>query len=568
MILLLHRLPGLHLVPGNMSWLRRRRRPPADVDEPPPPPPQPKQRRLLRRRTPIGDPPPTCITQADFHDGEILEKYAHHTVTQGILTAGRPSAQGELLLASVCSGSEVLSPAMAALSSELRRQGMHLSVKVQCVCEVDQQKREWCMNVQNTLHPPEETNDMCVFTDVTQFIDSKDGTAFCERHGKPCPLPERLDGVIGGPSCKDFSKANAGRQKSGTVASAQTSPGKSADTIRGLLAVVDLKLPEFILIENVDTMDDGTDASGLDHLLSELGSRGYDSQPYMVDAADFALPQSRKRLFVISVLSPGRRCRVKNYSKFFKDLGDMLKTCKLGGPDLLGCMLPDSHQYIRHELLARRSRGPARGWDSSTIDVHRKEWGRTGLRWQASQAKEEDRDSDWFPTLHARQRDILAYSQHMNRAPASSVKAIGVDLGQSIGRAPTTTRIGGKLCCPTIMPGSLFWVSTPDSEQDRRRQFYRPLVGLEGMMFQGWPVMHPRWAPLLAKYENSLKQSLAGNAFAGTVVLSLMTCLLFTLEWNEDAPHTWADEVYTDREVSESAVSLLSAALGQSSRGE
>ena len=119
-------------------------------------------------------------------------------------------------------------------------------------------------------------------------------------------------------------------------------------------------------------------------------------------------------------------------------------------------------------------------------------------------------------------------TQHVYRLPGDAVRVLGVDLGQYIGRALTTTLSEGKVVRPTILIGSVFWVSTPDEAE---KHIHRPVVGVESMMLQGWPALHPPWEGLLNQYsDNSFRQSLAGNAFAGSVIMSLVASLLFAVD--------------------------------------
>ena len=57
-------------------------------------------------------------------------------------------------------------------------------------------------------------------------------------------------------------------------------PGKTVDTLNGMLKIVDKVMPEAVILENVDAMDDGYQDIGLDHVLQVLGDRGYDPQAF------------------------------------------------------------------------------------------------------------------------------------------------------------------------------------------------------------------------------------------------------------------------------------------------
>ena len=62
-------------------------------------------------------------------------------------------------------------------------------------------------------------------------------------------------------------------------------------------------------------------------------------------------------------------------------------------------------------------------------------------------------------------------------------------------------------------------------------------------MLQGWPIFHPRWAALLEKADNSLLQSLAGNAFSCTVMEALVCAVMFAVDGKDRPDPEQDDEV-------------------------
>ena len=151
----------------------------------------PKTRRLLRRFTPLGDEPPMHVKSEDLLEGKMLRIFAKSVVHKGVISCGRPSLQGDFKLASLCSGSEVLSVAMAALSSAFQEQGIELRVFVPLACEIEPNKRQWIQKVQDELHPM-FSGDMCVFDDITCLSSGK---AWCQRHSEYCAVKEQFDGL-------------------------------------------------------------------------------------------------------------------------------------------------------------------------------------------------------------------------------------------------------------------------------------------------------------------------------------------------------------------------------------
>ena len=156
---------------------------------------------------------------------------------------------------------------------------------------------------------------------------------------------------MGGFSCKDFSRANPNRTKLQGVVKELTSPGKSAVTMNGILSLLDgLLEPDWVLLENVDAMEDNdpTDCSPLDTLLHRLSEKGYDTQAYRLNAANYGLPQSGIRLFLLALRRPARRLKISDYDGFFQAITTMHIKCEMTSPNL-------------NEVLRRRiTRGSSR----------------------------------------------------------------------------------------------------------------------------------------------------------------------------------------------------------------
>lgn len=95
-------------------------------------------------------------------------------------------------------------------------------------------------------------------------------------------------GVIGGPPCQGFSTAGKG----------------DPDDPRNLLwrewfRVVEAVQPEFVMLENVPGMAHSKNREHLDDLLEHLERDGYRVNYAVLDAADFGVPQRRRRLIVV-----------------------------------------------------------------------------------------------------------------------------------------------------------------------------------------------------------------------------------------------------------------------------
>lgn len=100
--------------------------------------------------------------------------------------------------------------------------------------------------------------------------------------------PEDVDGIGGGPPCQGFSGANHER---------------SVDDPRNNLVFrfaeyVAYYQPEFLLMENVTGLKSIDDGETLSLLVDELEAADYTVEYKILNAADYGVPQKRKRVFV------------------------------------------------------------------------------------------------------------------------------------------------------------------------------------------------------------------------------------------------------------------------------
>ncbi len=103
-------------------------------------------------------------------------------------------------------------------------------------------------------------------------------------------------GVIGGPPCQSFSRANR-------------SPAGARDGARLVSRFFSLALAlhsqrrplDFILMENVPDIQSARHEEILAHESRQLENRGFNVYPCVLDAVQFGVPQYRKRLFLLAV---------------------------------------------------------------------------------------------------------------------------------------------------------------------------------------------------------------------------------------------------------------------------
>jgi DNA (cytosine-5)-methyltransferase 1 len=99
--------------------------------------------------------------------------------------------------------------------------------------------------------------------------------------------------LIGGPPCTPFSKSGFWLEEK------RTSSDPNASLLDEYVRVVREARPEAFVLENVQGLTYRTHAAQFDRLISELRSLGYNPQWKVLLAADYGIPQLRRRVFVV-----------------------------------------------------------------------------------------------------------------------------------------------------------------------------------------------------------------------------------------------------------------------------
>jgi DNA (cytosine-5)-methyltransferase 1 len=102
-----------------------------------------------------------------------------------------------------------------------------------------------------------------------------------------------VDVVIGGPPCQGFSLA--GKRE-------ENDPRNRL--FEKLIELADAVQPKFVVMENVRLLTSMRNIDGglvIDDVLEEFKSRGYEATLHFVNAADYGVAQSRRRIFVVAV---------------------------------------------------------------------------------------------------------------------------------------------------------------------------------------------------------------------------------------------------------------------------
>lgn len=109
------------------------------------------------------------------------------------------------------------------------------------------------------------------------------------RNIKETDFPDEIDGIIGGPPCQSWSEAGSLR---------------GIEDVRGQLfydyiRILKDKQPKFFLAENVSGMMANRHSKAVQNIVRQFEDCGYNVTIDLVNAADYGVPQDRKRVFYI-----------------------------------------------------------------------------------------------------------------------------------------------------------------------------------------------------------------------------------------------------------------------------
>ena len=301
------------------------------------------------------------VSAKDIMSGDFLSKLASENV--GAFLNLAPSRQvapaRKLTWASACSGSGGDKLVQAAMASAYKEQGIAIEFETVFDCEIDTGKQKYLQQSQESLQPGLRP---CLFKDIGELGNQ---TAECVVHGANCRVPG-ADVLCCCTSCRDVAKPNTKNKSDGSVFKQTTSAGGSAQTWKGFLAYLEVHRPVLFFFENSDTISDVNNAptgrdrhSHLDLLLSEIASRGYETQPMVLKSSFFGLPQSRRRLYLVGVLT--RSCQALDFSRrtlkhIFTTFRGFVHVGQRKPPCASDLLLPDSDPCVEVELQSRLSR--------------------------------------------------------------------------------------------------------------------------------------------------------------------------------------------------------------------
>jgi DNA (cytosine-5)-methyltransferase 1 len=190
--------------------------------------------------------------------------------------------------------------------------GVHLGLEMaggKCVLvsEIDQAAL-------STLEANGYLQDVVVNTDVTQIV--------------PETLPD-FDVLFGGFPCQPYSIAGL----------KQAFSDKRSDPLAAIIKMAEVKQPKVVVLENVLNLASGDNGAWLRSIQIALANLGYIVDSECFNAADFGLPQQRKRIYITA----HRRDAGAFFQSFIAPKG---AGCTKSVRDVLESDAPDGHHDI------------------------------------------------------------------------------------------------------------------------------------------------------------------------------------------------------------------------------
>jgi hypothetical protein len=215
---------------------------------------------------------------------------------------------------------------------------------------------------------------------------------------------------------------------------------------------------------------------------------------------------------------------------------------KARGPRFSEILVPSDHPMLKHELTHRQGL-EIKNWDSSTMDIHQAEWRKFGLCIQAVRARAKDRESSWFSTLPSREKELLAFYQrryghptleHQARRASTMVSSSIYMLAGGSFVEGLSAEERARLRGPTIFHKDKLWVCIHEGDAFYAGdKHHRYVLGFEALTTIGFPTNRPDFIVIVAGEKDRFLHDLAGNAFASTVVVAVVTSILFAAEYKE-----------------------------------
>ena len=463
-------------------------------------------------------------------------------------TVAKSAPNRVITVGTACTGSAADIFVFAAAEKALRDTFPHIRFQFLFNCEINEKKRKWIQKLHKSCSDTDKQQP-CLFGNIMD-LGNEEATCYVHGRKKKCKIPS-VDILLCCTSCKEFSLYYNKPQK---PVNDKANSSTSAQTFAGLLAYMSAYRPGILLFENVDTMDsvqvgdNNIEFNNMDLACAEWAARGYETQRCHVNSINFGVPQNRRRLVVVAVLTvanPSVCFQEREVSVVFATLRALLKTCARTSECLKQFLLPHDSVEVTQELDKRAQVGTK--MTTYNMAAASRTSASLVVSWNTvCNVPEHLKQSDWFATLTPEQRDVLSFSVHFQ---GESVMLR--DCSQSVGRTRVSVFDEGteKHIAPTVTPGQLMMLFDEDETP-------RLLLGREALWLQGFPILEKSVAPVLEGESESFLTDLAGNMVSTPVLLALVLSTMSALSWRQEGtPVTTVD----CRALAESALALCNS---------
>ena len=118
--------------------------------------------------------------------------------------------------------------------------------------------------------------------------------------------------------CTDISNA-------GAMKGLSEDSGTRSSLLWECRRAIEVKRPKYLIMENVKNLVSKKFLPDLQRWLDELDAYGYTSYMQVLDAADYGVPQSRKRVFVVSILNDSEGYMFPQPQPLKRQMADLLE---------------------------------------------------------------------------------------------------------------------------------------------------------------------------------------------------------------------------------------------------
>ena len=180
------------------------------------------------------------------------------------------------------------------------------------------------------------------------------GQVACHKHNARCEV-RQAKGTILWVSSKDLARSNPKRWLlHGNVFASTTSPGKTADTFKGFVKLLDSPVggsPAWAVLEKSDPLLDESDGNAEWETMREaLGIRGFKTRPILVDSVYFRVPMHRRRSNLVCRVFVALIGRVLSFEEWPYVFDDLLAKCRRNPPCLSEVLSKPGKKHIEHSF--------------------------------------------------------------------------------------------------------------------------------------------------------------------------------------------------------------------------